>query len=80
MTGPLEMFVDTVSAFNGRQWEHDASHMIEMQADHPGLVRFAAGDENYDITLKMLRSLDPAKASDIIQGRLESLESRAIEN
>lgn len=74
------MFVNAVSAFNGRQWEHDANHMIQLEADHSGLVRFAARDENYIITLKLLTSLDAARARDVIQRRLDLLEERIIKN
>lgn len=69
--GPLEMFVNTVSAFNGRPWEHDANHTIGLEPDHSGLVCFAARDENYNITLKLLTSLDAVRARDIVQRRLD---------
>jgi hypothetical protein len=80
MTGPLEMFVNAVSAFNGRPWEHDANHMIQLEADHSGLVRFAARDENYSITLKLLTSLDAVRARDVVQRRLDLLEDMATKN
>lgn len=57
MNGEHVIFVSSASATHCRTWENEAHHVLGLNRDHSGLVKFKPGDEDYIKVRNVLREI-----------------------
>jgi hypothetical protein len=57
MIGEHVVFVGSASATHCRPWESEAHHVLGLNRDHSGLVKFKPGDEDYIKVRNVLREI-----------------------